>query len=107
MMFITHTEPSAAFSVRGKEGPQGDKEWIGKDETHPTLLALHSFPSSVDIQQGYSHLSMALANTPQENELDVWFQQTMQVNMSTVAGKKYLQQESESEEILRQLPLKK
>lgn len=43
MMFITHTEPSAAFSVRGKEGPQGDKEWVGKDETHPTLLASHSF----------------------------------------------------------------
>lgn len=52
---------------------------------------------------------MALVNTPQENELDVWFQQTMKVNMSIVAGKKISATGESwgSEEMLRQMPLKK
>lgn len=43
MTLTTHTEPPAAFSVGGQEGPQGHLEWVGKDEAHPTLLASHSF----------------------------------------------------------------
>lgn len=89
----SHWATSCIFNKR-EEGPQGDspgKEWVRKVAWNApsiaTLAGIVQFPSSVDIQQGYSHLSVSLVNTLQENELDVWLQHKMQANMSNVSGK--------------------
>lgn len=51
------------------------------------LAGIMQFLNSACIQQGYSQLSLSLANIPQENKLDVWIQHKTQVNVAGVPTK--------------------
>lgn len=84
----SHWATSCFFNKR-EEGPQGHSPGKAAWNTPctATLASVMQFSNSVSIQQQYSHLSVSLVNTPQENELDVWLHHKKQRNMSNVTGR--------------------